>query len=285
MRVIQPGCYTMPLMDYVRDPAPQPSLSASVAHAMLTQSPLHAYLKHPRLNTAWANESASRMDIGTVAHAILLEGKRDGIVIVEADDWRTKAAKEARDQAREAGKIPVLRDQMGEIEAMVEAAQKAIAQSELASVWADGVAEQSLVWQEGAIWCRCRPDWMSADKRVLIDYKTTAGTAEPTAWSRGPLNGNGYDLQAALMVRGAQILFQPQDVTAVFMVQECSAPYAVSFVSLTPAYVEHAQRKLAQARGQWVSCLAKNEWPGYPSQVAYMDAPAWEIMWFEEVMG
>ena len=38
------------------------------------------------------------LDHGTAAHALLFEGRKP--LIVDADDWRTKAAREARDQAR-----------------------------------------------------------------------------------------------------------------------------------------------------------------------------------------
>src|SRR3990167_1259095 len=87
----------LPIADYIKDPAPQPSLSASLAHVLLTRSPKHAWLAHPRLNPAWEpDESEARQDIGTIVHALLLEGDASRVVVIEAEDYRTKAAKEAR---------------------------------------------------------------------------------------------------------------------------------------------------------------------------------------------
>ena len=39
--------------EYHADPAPEPSLSRSLAHTLLTRSPRHAWQAHPRLNPAW----------------------------------------------------------------------------------------------------------------------------------------------------------------------------------------------------------------------------------------
>src|SRR3990167_3196210 len=90
----------MTLHEYIRDPAPEPSLSASVAHLLLTRSARHAWLAHPRLNPAWAPEATEQTDLGTLEHALLLEQDDSRLVVVEADDWRAKAARLARDEAR-----------------------------------------------------------------------------------------------------------------------------------------------------------------------------------------
>jgi len=51
-----------------------PSLSRSVAHILLTQTPYHAWLAHPRLNPDYMPDEDSKFDIGTATHAMLLEG-------------------------------------------------------------------------------------------------------------------------------------------------------------------------------------------------------------------
>lgn len=276
------GIYTIPLHDYVRDPAPVPSLSASIAHILLMQSPLHAKLQHPRLNPSWHQKDASRFDIGTVAHQILLEGHRQHIVTVDADDWRTKAAKEQRDAARASGQIAVLTHQMADIEAMVKVAQAAIVQSEIVGPLQEGTPEQTLVWQEGGIWLRCRPDWLAVTRRFILDYKTTSGSAEPNTWLRTGLLANGYDLQAAINLRGYHTICGGE-ARFVFLVQETEPPYAVSFVGMEPSFLAHAAKKLDRAIGLWKDCLTTSTWPGYPSQVCYMQLPVWEEIRFAEV--
>ena len=108
----KPGIYTIPLTEYIADPCPEPSLSASVAHTLITESPIHAFVQHPRLNKGRIESGSSKMDIGTIVHGLVLEGDESRLVIVEADDWRTKVAKETRDAARLAGLVPVLAGDM-----------------------------------------------------------------------------------------------------------------------------------------------------------------------------
>ncbi len=269
-----PGIYEMPLTDYIADPCIEPSLSASVAHTLITQSPIHAFVQHPRLNTNGARDESSKADIGTIAHGLLLENDGSRIVEIDADDWRTKAAKELRDAAYADGKVPVLGKQMGPIRKMVEVARSAIKNSELSDAFANGKAEQTLLWQEGDIWLRSRPDFLTNDGRMVIDYKTTTGSAEPNSWVRTAL-GNGNDLQAVLQMRGVQHLCKPNRIHFVFMVQEQEAPYAVSFVGLDPVFLDMAEHKLNRAIQLWSDCTLTNTWPGYPSRICWMAPPAW----------
>ena len=96
-----PGIYTMTAQDYHAGPCPAPELSNSLIKVLLGQSPLHAWTKHPKLNPGFRQYESDKFDRGTAAHSMLLEGE-DNIVIVDAEDWRTKAAKEAREAARKA---------------------------------------------------------------------------------------------------------------------------------------------------------------------------------------
>lgn len=285
MIIDKPGCYQLPMLDYVRDPVIKPSLSASIAHILTTQSPLHAWITHPRLNPNYHPREESRFDVGTVAHQILLEGHRNNIVTVEADDWRTKSAKETRDSARAQGKVAILAYQMADVEAMVKEAQKAIVQSEVAGAFNDGKPEQTLVIEEGGNWLRCRPDWLANDHTVIVDYKTTAGSAEPTSWLRTGLLGNGYDLQAATNLLCVKRLYGVEDCRFVFMVQECEPPYAVSFLSLEPRFLAFAQQKLAAAITLWQTCLSSGKFPGYSKKIFFAELPVYAEMQFAERQG
>lgn len=273
----------MTLADYIRDPAPKPSLSASIAHILLSQSPRHAWLAHPRLNPQWTPEEAENMDLGTIAHAKLLEGDESRVVIVEAADWRTNLAKAARDDARALGKLPILRHKFAAVEEMVAAARKAISEApEIAKAFAEGAPEQTLVWQDGSVYCRCRPDWLTHDGRLAIDYKTTGASAEPDSWGRGPLLSMGYDIQAGFGLRGIKALHKPRGCSFVFMVQETEPPYAVSFVGLSPEFEAFADQKVRRAIEAWNFCLETDTWPSYPSRICWADPPAWAVTRWEE---
>lgn len=275
----------MTLAEYIRDPAPKPSLSASVAHVLLTQSARHAWLAHPRLNPSWKPAESSEMDLGTIAHAVLLEGDWSRVSVVDAPDWRKADARAARDDARARGLLPILQRRLADVAAMVDVAKTKIAATrEIATAWADGKAEQTLIWEEDGIYSRCRPDFLTNDCRLLLDYKTVGGSAEPSAWSRGQLFSMGYFLQAAFCLAAVKALRTPRDCSFVFMAQEVEPPFAVSFVGLSPAYEEFAERCRRRAVALWKHCLTTNKWPEYPDRICWSEPPAWAVTQFEDWM-
>ena len=281
------GIHTIPLAEYLADPAPSPSLSSGIAHAILEESPLHAFYKHPRLNPHYHREDEGKFDLGSAAHAVLLEGDYKKIAVIKATDYRTKEAKETRDEARKAGMIPVLVEQMTDIELMVEAARAAIQDSEFAEMFtpSGGDSELTLIWEEQGVWCKSRPDRLSKDRRLIVDYKTTGGSAEPTAWTKGPMIGNGCDLQAALGLRGLRALTShPYAANFIFMVQENYEPFAVSFVGFGPQFQHYADVRIERALNTFRRCQTRNEWPGYPSRVAWVAPPPYMMThWDEQV--
>ena len=170
-------------------------LSASLTKTLLSRSPFHAWQDSP-LNPTRTQQEASRLDVGTIAHALLLEGV-DNVEVIDAADWRTKAAKEQRDEARQAGKVPVLRHQYGQIIDMAEVASNSLAECPDMNglKWSDGKPEQSIFWQSEGVDLRARLDWLANDYSIILDYKTTE-LSSPAAWMRA-IPSNGYDVQAA----------------------------------------------------------------------------------------
>lgn len=273
MKVHGPGIYKMPMEDYISDPAPEPSLNASTAHTLLAESPHHAWVNHSRLNPDYVRTETSRLEMGSIAHAVLVEGDESKVRVIQADDWKTKAAKEERDEAREAGLLPILEKNMETVKRMVEVAVTKIFTSELCESWMEATPEQTIIWQEQGVWFRSRPDKLTPDGRVYFDYKTVAGTAHPADFARGPVVNHGYDLQATLGKRGVKAVLNQDHCTVVFVVQEIKEPYAVSLVSLSPEFLSIAAERLELAIYQWKKCRSTNVWPSYPHRVAYVDPP------------
>jgi hypothetical protein len=279
---ITPGIYSdIPLDAYVSDKlTPAPSLSSGLAHTLITRSPLHAWTDHCRLNPAHCAEERGIFDIGTAAHEALLQGL-DRCEVIEADDWRTKAAKEARECARAAGKIPLLTKHYEPLALMVETAKAYIAGSELAGLFDDGEPEATIIWQEGPIWLRARPDWLSADRALQISYKTTSASANPESFIRGPLISMGYAFAAGFYDRGLA------DVAgtvpkSVFLVQETAPPFSCSLIALAPALADIASTQVERAITLWGQCMKSGKWPAYPARIAYAEPTAWMISAEEE---
>lgn len=264
---------------YHDDPAPHPSLSSSIAQVLLTQSPQHAWLAHPRLNPHYAPEQDSRFDLGSAAHMMLLERREDRIVIVKADDWRTKAAKEARDEAQAAGKYAILERQHYDVVLMCERARNFVSGTELENILDTGTPEQAVLWSEGDVWCRCRPDMLSTDMKIVLDYKST-GSASHEAFAK-QIGRMGYDLQAEFYTRGMAAVTGVEPVF-VFLAQEITPPYACSLTALSNAYRAVGQAKVKRAMSIWRECTASNEWPLYTPQIAYAEPKPWDLTLTEE---
>src|SRR5699024_511784 len=91
-----------------------------------------------------------------------------------APDWRSKAAREARDEANAAGKIPALMTDMGIAAAMRDAV---FANSVARTLLFRGKAEVSMYATDPdtGVKMRSRPDWLphGEGRPVIVDYKTT----------------------------------------------------------------------------------------------------------------
>lgn len=278
---MKPGIYTISARQYHADPCPEPSLSSSISKILCESSPAHARVAHPRLNPGCADDEAEHFDIGTAAHAILLEGEA-AVAVIDAKDWRTNAAKDARDAARAAGKIPLLAKIWADVQAMVAATREQLADhADGKHMFLNGAAEQTLIWREEGVWCRARTDWLRPGN--VDDYKTTGASANPEVLSR-TLFGNGWDIQAAFYLRGVKVL-TGTDAMFRFACQETYAPYALSVVTLGPDAMLLAEKKVLYALNLWRESLKKNRWPAYPTRTAYASLPTWiESAWLEKEM-
>jgi len=257
------------------------TLSASIAHTLCTKSPAHAKAEHPRLNPNWQRKEEERFDVGNACHSLLLQGI-ENVHIVHADSWRTKVAKEERDEARSYGRVPLLASQWDEVRRICDAFREQLPSFGLTpEPLTDGAAEQTLVWEEDGVLCRARVDWLHSDHRTVRDIKTTSKSAEPGSWSR-TLFSIGADIQQAFYSRGIQAVFGTFAVDWTFLVIETTPPYAMSAVSLAPDALAFANSKVDYALAVWKRCLELDRWDSYPTEIAFAEAPSYEVMrWLE----
>lgn len=276
-----PGVYDMPEADYHADPCPHPSLSASIAKLLIDRSPRHAWHAHPRLNPNHQSEDSTTFDMGRLAHKLVL-GAGGDIAVIEADDWRTAAAKALRDAARAAGKTPVLAHQLERAQAMEKAIFRQLAKHEEASLaFTNGTPEQTIIWREEIdgveVWCRARLDWKpDAPGNVFDDFKSTGVPASAGQWGQRTFWETGCDVQAAFYVRGIKALGLAADPHFRFVVAENEEPFAVAVHTLAPSSLAMAGRKVDYAMRIWARSLKADWWPGYPPFTSYLDAPPWQ---------
>lgn len=275
--------------DYFSDPCESPSLTQSIASVLLERSPRHAALRHPRLNPAWKPYEDSKFNIGNAAHKLLI-GRGKELVIVEADDWRTKDAKAARAEAQKAGKVALLAHQFDTAEDMVLSFKEQVAEiSDCFGAFAPatgGSGEVVIIAEWDGVILRSMIDWMR-NTTHLDDLKTTGMSASPDRLAYAMADG-GWDLQAAIQERILDVL-DPSGRGHrhhYFYLQENEDPYEVTVCELPESVMTIGRAKLDKAIGIWRDCLANNRWPGYPRVVHSPAYPPYlEARVVEQLMG
>jgi hypothetical protein len=296
-KIERPGIYAdVPVGDYFADPCPAPSLTQSLAKILLDQSPLHCWYKCPRLNPDFVPDDNTKYDIGNIAHRLLLGRGKTISIIPDVEDWRTKAAQQARAAATAEGKLAVLGKHYAKAQRMVVAARAQLDLRGLSKLFIEGEgdAEVVLAWQEGNIWLRQMVDWLSTDRATFVDYKTTDMSVAPHNLARMMINA-GWPIQAAMADRGLKVL-DPLGYRRryLFVVQETEQPYCLQVVEIggdridEDGIVQHTgamtmgAKMLEMAIAIWLHCMANDRWPGYPPEIVTPEYPGWaESAWLD----
>ena len=264
--------YNIDEADYHADPAPEPSLSHSVADILLSRCPKAAWWSHPRLNPTFERKEDPKFDKGHVAHRLLL-GKGTKFKIIQAEDYRTKLAQMERDTIRSAGFVPILGHQYENALAMTTEARRLLPSFDAYAFNQQfGEFELCALTEDVAgCWSRALIDFYGHKTPggvVCWDYKTTSGSANP-AMLTPHASRMGWALQAAFQER---ILVQLKPALAGrisfrFFVQENEPPYLCSVVSPDGAAMTLAHKMVAAALAIWAKCLKTGVWPGYARDV------------------
>lgn len=294
---VKPGIYPdMPMADYLALDA----LSATPVRTALDECPRAGWFKS-RLNPERERETSEVMDIGTIAHSVLLEGSTAGVAIIKREDykgktgtvpvgWTNDAIRAARDEARAKGKQPILSEDFADVETMVAVAKDFIGalQHTEPAVWRmfqpdGGQSEVTMVWEDGGMLCKARTDRIAFDFSIVCDYKTSAQSVQPSRFARTNLSGMGYYFGAAWYRRGINIL-TGTDPTYLFLCQETAKPHLCSLVGIDAAGMALGEEKVLAGIKLWRECVKTGQWDGYPNRVCYAELPAWDrIQWDSRV--
>lgn len=267
---------------YFRDPCKSPSLTQSIAKILLDRSPLHAWHAHPRLNPDWLADDPTKFDVGNVAHKLMIGRGKEIMVLDKFDDWRTTESKELRADALAAGKNAVLGKTFARADRMVRAAREQLLLRGL-DLFRDGEGdgEVVLVWEEGGMWLRQMVDWLTTDRMIFADYKTTDMSAAPHGLGRMMVNA-GWPIQAAMGEWGLNNLAGHAPRRFLFIVQETQHPYCLSAVEMSEAAVTMGRKQLSAAFNIWTRCVTRDCWPGYPIDIVVPEYPGYaETHWLE----
>lgn len=269
---------SIPAADYHADPAPEPSLSATLAKVLLGRSPLHAWMQSPRLNPDCKSVHKKTFDIGRAAHRAVLGCGDDYVEIPESvlaanGAASTSAAKAFIADARDRNLTPLKADEIASIEAMREVAHARLI--EYGIEIAPDRSELCAVTKIDDVWCRAMFDHVPADPRLpILDFKTCED-ASPAACLKAILN-YGYHIQFGHYLDVWKAV-TGEDRRFAFVFQEKSAPFEVSVIGLSGSFSEMAKRRAARARAIWSECVTTNNWPGYPVGIHQVDPPVWLV--------
>lgn len=280
--ITEPGIYDLTDDVYHADPVPGGSLSNTEARRVLDCPAKYRWFKDHQ-------EHKATFEFGHAAHRVVL-GVGAEIVVCDFDDWRTKDARAARDEARAAGRSPVLASEWTTVAAMADAIKAHPIASRLLT--ADGGrSEQSMFWQDTdpftgrTVWLRGRLDRLPAiptttGRLIVCDYKTAA-SADAGSFSRSAAN-YGYHQQAAWYLDGTRALCGVDDPAFVFVVQEKDPPYLVNVIELDTTALDIGRARNRAAIERWIECTDSGVWPGYSTDVELVSLPRWAELQHEE---
>lgn len=279
------GAYPISAEMYHADPCPQPSLSRTAIKDLVTRSPAHAWVNHPRLNPNHEPQQSGRFDLGHAFEDVLLRGGTN-LAVVAFDDWRTTAAKQQRDEAHAANKTPVLAKDADRVVSMVAACRQQLEHHDPAIVgslvYGLGVSEEALIWQEDGAWCRALLDWRPNDNRVFIDVKTTSTKATADGWGRSVFWDTGCDIQAAWYLRAIRKVLDVEDATFAFLVVEVDPPHAMSVMIPDRSTLHIGEAKVERGLELWRWCMKHDRWPAYPREAQLISPSPWQMALHED---
>jgi len=283
MKITKPGIFRdFDSETYFADPAPEPSFTQSLAKILIEQSPLHAYQAHPRLNVPTADEDdeVEKYDkakaIGNAAHAIMIRrGKK--LAIIDAPNFKTKAAQTDKQAALISGAEPILRKHYNTAQEMAQSAGEQLRRIPgCEKAFTDGDGEVVIANCEDGLWLRSMVDWITPDIREVWDLKTSGMSASPYATGK-QMASAGWHMQAAMHERILDAL-DPAGAGRrrfFYVCQENSEPFALTVNEIGEAALTIGRKQIDYAIKMWAHCLTKNVWPSYPLRIIRPELPAW----------
>jgi len=273
--VREPGIYAMEQEQYFADPVLGGSMSNSDGRA-LSLPGCPEQFNYDKVHGV--RKTSDAFDRGHAAHAEVL-GVGVELAIFPEHDARTKAGKVIRaewNQARAAGKTPILEADYAEVQAMAEALRAHPFAGQLMSQPMD--VEQCLFWTDPYTGVMRRamldtlPTGRHGQSMVLVDYKT-ADRVAPDFAMRKKIYEYGYHRQMATYIDGVLALGLAESVRAVLLFQCTKAPYIVTPIELDAEALRIGRIENLRALEVFGECQRTGVWPGYTDGVETSGVP------------
>ncbi|MEV0247919.1 PD-(D/E)XK nuclease-like domain-containing protein [Nocardia sp. NPDC050712] len=227
-------------------------------------------------------ERRDYFDVGHAAHSLVL-GVGAPIHEVRHEDWRSKAAREEREECYAEGSTPLLSHDYSAVRAMAAAVR---AHPLAGALLSRGLAEQSGYHIDPAtgVMLRFRPDYITETRdgrKLIVDYKSSR-SADPRAFAASAAR-YGYHQQQPWYSEGLQaVLDLDYEPDLLFVVQDKNPPYLVSVIGLEEHDIQRGRELNRRAIDIFAECHTTGEWPGYPNEIHYLSLPKWSAYQDEE---
>lgn len=281
--ITAPGAYSadiVPIEAYHgTEICPCPSISATGLKIISDRSPLHYWWQSPLNPDRPAQPEKRHFAIGKAAHDILLLGDRWPAAYHITPAGFSRAAKvqqaeqiAAADAAIAAGKTVLSSDDAATVRAMATSLRR---NDFAAAALTNGEPEVTLAWQdkETGVWCRARPDFLPAKRKIIPDLKTAAD-GSPSGFARA-IASYGYHIAAAHYMAGIEAIYGERPTNWLHIVIEKDAPFAVSLYELPADDIEIGEDLRRRALRTFADCLSADKWPGYAADVVQVGLTDW----------
>lgn len=130
--------------------------------------------------------------------------------------------------------------------------------------------------------CRARFDALSEPTRngvYAVDLKTTVDATK--AGFESSVKRYGYDVQVAHYDDTLRAATGHGVDRFLLIAVEKSGPFEVAVFELPELWRQMGRTKAAEARRVFAECVESGEWPGYSTDVQFLDPPAWAVIEYE----
>jgi len=267
------------------------AVSASFCWELLQECPAQAWFNSCFNPQRPPEATNGDLDFGKIVHIAALEERELGerVAIIDHGSFRTKVARELRDEVRASGKVPILFASARERKSTaygyedVRAARKALEESAAAEMlFGPGESEVSYTWDfhyyqttEPARYeartasCKARADRIVPGK--IVDLKTAA-SASPDAFGRA-MARDGHHLRAAWYLDGwlrgrhpDYQKFEGSKIEYLFVVVGKPEPHLVQTYRLDDRALEWGRRLYRKALSEIRRSRETGVWSGYDGQ-------------------
>lgn len=259
---------------------------------VLARSPMHYWAKYLDPNRE-RREPTPTMKLGTAIHTAVLEPHEFAARYLTVPDDAPRKPTEAQRNAKKPSDDTVAAIEWWDAfhfmangreildakdyEVCQRISERVRSHPTARAVFADGVAEQSVYWEdpETGVLCKCRPDWLPAGGAMIVDLKSTEDASRDafmrSAWTYR------YWVQAAWYLDGIEIATGQRPEAFVFAAFEKSAPYAPAFYFADNEMIQMGRREYRRLLAIMAECQRTGVWPGYDTAVTPLSLPLWAL--------